>query len=119
MILLVEDDDEIREGLEELLTSEGYRVTSAPNGRAGLDQLRKPGDWDLVLLDLMMPVMDGWAFRREQLKDAALARVPVVLMTGASDSKDAGSALGVTAVVAKPFDLGLLLGTVSRHARPG
>ena len=64
----------------------------------------------------MMPGMDGWAFRREQLKDAALAKVPVVLMTGAADPDDAARALGVSAVLKKPFDLLQLLDILAKLA---
>ncbi len=81
-LLLVDDDERVREALVALLEAQGYPVVGAANGREALDVLRvrglRPG---LILLDLMMPVMDGWQFRAAQLADAELATVPVVVFS--------------------------------------
>src|ERR1700679_2088809 len=81
-ILIVEDDQGIRETLVEILDSEGYIVLSASNGLEALQVLRstavKP---DLILLDLMMPVMDGLSFKAQSSQDPSLAKIPVVIMS--------------------------------------
>ncbi|MCO5168428.1 MAG: response regulator [Planctomycetes bacterium] len=118
-LLLVEDDADIREVLAELLVDEGYEVETAPDGRAALEALRRRAGWGLVLLDLMMPVMDGWAFRRAQLDDPALAAIPVVVLSGAADLPRTASALGLAEAVQKPFELEALLAAIRRHARQG
>jgi CheY-like chemotaxis protein len=88
-ILIVDDDPDIRAALSELLESEGYEVTSAANGAAALAQLRGEGAKPCaILLDLMMPYMNGWEFRAEQLRDPELRDIPIVLLT-ASGYNDA------------------------------
>src|SRR5690606_10740757 len=90
-ILIVEDDPEIREALVELLESEGYWVDCKINGQDALDYLqeeaspRGKGLPSIILLDLMMPVMDGWRFRAEQQKDPVLNQVPIVVMSADSN----------------------------------
>jgi CheY-like chemotaxis protein len=118
-LLLVEDDADIREDLADLLVEEGFEVETAADGRAGLEALRRRGGWSLVLLDLMMPVMDGWAFRRAQLNDPALAGIPVLLLSGAADLRSSAATLGAAAAIQKPFQLDALLGAIRRHAAPG
>ena len=80
-ILLVEDELSIRLILEDVLIEEGYQVIGAHNGRDALDLLHSGVHPQLILLDLMMPVLDGWRFRQEQLRDPALADIPVVVIT--------------------------------------
>jgi len=80
-ILVVDDDPDIRTALSELLESEGYEVMGAANGAAALAQLRAGARPCAILLDLMMPFMNGWEFRAEQLRDPALREIPVVLLT--------------------------------------
>src|ERR1044071_1184503 len=77
MILVVEDDSAIREVLTDVLESEGYQVLNAANGREAIQLLRSSTLPCLILLDLMMPVMNGWQFRDEQRQDPLLAPVPV------------------------------------------
>jgi CheY-like chemotaxis protein len=113
-ILLVEDDADIRTSLADILTDEGYRVRTAANGSEALQQLRerdtpRPA---LILLDLMMPVMDGWKMREEMLKDSALASIPVVVLSGVIDLGHQATALGAAAYITKPFELGSLVNTV-------
>src|ERR1043166_6147962 len=83
-ILVVEDDPDVREALVLLLEREGYAVTSVNNGQEALEQLRATPS-ALILLDLMLPVMDGFEFRVHQLQDPALARVPVIVLSGGGD----------------------------------
>jgi CheY-like chemotaxis protein len=117
-ILVVEDDSDIREDLAELLRDQGYRVITAGNGAEALEQLRSQLTPCLILLDLMMPVMDGWEFRRRMLADDRLARVPTVLLTGAADPQDHAVNLNVADVMTKPIRLDRLYATVDRYCYP-
>ncbi|MBI2391967.1 MAG: response regulator [Deltaproteobacteria bacterium] len=107
-VLVVEDDEGIREALCDLLETEGFDVVSAVHGRDALDKLKNSGPQpDVILLDLMMPVMDGWAFRAEQQSDPALAEIPVVVIT-ASRQADLAT-LNPRAFLKKPIDFDELL----------
>jgi CheY-like chemotaxis protein len=117
-ILLVEDDSSIREELGGLLRDEGYDVVACPNGSEALALLRRIDRPCVILLDLMMPVMNGWEFRAQQCADAALARIPVVLLTGVSDGEAQAAALGLPCLM-KPFEFGPLLSAVHRHCGAG
>ena len=85
-VLIVDDDSAVRTALKELFETEGYAVAVASNGRAALNHLGAGLRPCVVLLDLMMPVMDGWDFRTEQLKDPALKEIPVFIITAAGFS---------------------------------
>ena len=85
-VLIVDDDSAVRAALKELFETEGYTVVLAANGRAALKRLMEGFRPSVVLLDLMMPVMDGWDFRTEQLKDPALKDIPVFILTAAGFS---------------------------------
>lgn len=82
-ILLVEDDPELRAMVTELLESDGYEVRAVDNGQVALDVLQDGKGWRpaVILLDLMMPVLDGLEFRKRQLADDAIANIPVIVMT--------------------------------------
>jgi CheY-like chemotaxis protein len=114
-ILVVEDDSDIREDLAELLRDQGYRVTTAANGIEALEHLRAELLPCLILLDLMMPVMDGWELRRQLMADERLASVPIVLLTGASDPEDHARTLSVADVMTKPIRLERLYATIERY----
>src|SRR5262245_11585058 len=105
-VLLVEDDEDIRLDLAALLVEEGFSVTCAAHGGEALSLLRTGPKPDVILLDLMMPTMDGWAFRAAQLADAALAPVPVLLLTASGG--DPTRALGAVGCIRKPINLDLL-----------
>jgi CheY-like chemotaxis protein len=107
-ILLVEDDEDFRIGLAELLRSEGYLVTCAANGLEALNYLRSGEKPNVVLLDLMMPVMSGWDFRAKMLEESALASIPVILLSAAVSGSDAAS-LRASAFLHKPFQMQNLL----------
>ena len=82
-VLVVDDDDDIRDSIGSLLELEGHQVVCAANGRDALEAIRDRGRPCLILLDLMMPVMDGAEFRTRQLADPTMADIPVVLITAA------------------------------------
>ena len=113
-ILLVEDDFSIRETLKYVLESEGYVVSTASNGREGLEFLRAATAPHLVLLDFLMPVMGGAQFLRELRADPALAPTPVVIVSATLDELGDHPA---KALVKKPIDLDQLLRAVERYAR--
>jgi CheY-like chemotaxis protein len=117
-IMIVEDDSDIREDLAELLRDQGYRVTTARNGAEALEQLRAELMPCLILLDLMMPVMDGWEFRRRMLADDRLAGVPTVLLTGVADPEEHALTLNANDVMTKPIRLKRLYATVDRYCDP-
>jgi signal transduction histidine kinase len=111
-LLVVEDDVDIREALDGLLTMEGFRVTGCSNGREALDWLRASPKPDLILLDLMMPVMDGWQFRVAQKDDPELATIPVLALSADSTAKAA--AIDAEAYLKKPVDYDTLIATIDR-----
>ena len=117
-VLLIEDDPTIRQEIVDLLVEEGYLVDTAENGKEGLARLRTTAPPCVILLDLMMPVMDGWTFRAEQLKESDLARIPVVVISGAGISLHQTAGLGVTAYLAKPFSIQKLLITLASCCPP-
>src|SRR5947209_15643436 len=110
-ILLVEDDRVTRQAMTMLLESAGYQVVSAANGREALDYLHHTKPPKLILLDLAMPVMDGWQFRCRQKADPSLAKIPVVMVSGAS-KRTIGDA---TTFLQKPIEFDSLLDTVRRY----
>ena len=110
-ILLVEDDDILRGAMRLVLEWEGYRVACAGDGRQALDFLRAGGRPSLILLDVMLPGLDGWQFRRQQRRDPDLAKVPVVVVS----ALDAADCPDAAAHVRKPFAAEELLDAVRRH----
>jgi CheY-like chemotaxis protein len=106
-VLVVDDDDAIREVIAEVLRDEGYEVACAGNGEQALTELRRPHHPDLVLLDLMMPVMSGWELLELLQASTDLSQIPVVVVS-------AMTAPGACEHLTKPIDLESLLATVSR-----
>ncbi|MFP2906654.1 response regulator [Pyxidicoccus sp. 3LFB2] len=109
-ILVVEDDRYIRESIQELLVDEGYTVVCAENGAqalAALEAMRQPPD--LILLDLMMPVKDGFEFRAAQRADARFADIPVVVMSADPQLESRRGVLEARAYLRKPVDIDQLL----------
>jgi len=112
-VLIVEDDDDLREMMAQLLSLEGFQAAAVANGREALDYLREEDAPGVILLDLMMPVMDGWEFRRRQQADPALAAVPVIVLS-ALDQSRAGD-VAADAVLKKPLDFDRLLALVRSY----
>jgi CheY-like chemotaxis protein len=117
-ILIIEDDAATREALIDVLTLSGYQAVGAANGVEALDLLRRPPHPGLVLLDLMMPVMNGMDFRARQLADPELAKLPVVVLS-AVDARSAGDLGEPAAFLRKPVELDRLLDTVARFVDGG
>jgi CheY-like chemotaxis protein len=114
-ILLVEDDDDIRETLADLLRSRGYAVTAVTNGRDAIEWLKRSAAPCLIILDLMLPIMDGWEFRAQQMTDPSLAAIPVIVLSGISDAKQHAVNLRAVDYLPKPIDLDRLYKTVEQH----
>ena len=114
-VLVVDDDRDLREALCEVLVDAGYQVSSAGNGLEALRQLADAAVLpDLVLLDVMMPIMDGYTFRQVQLADPRLATLPTIaLSAGPFDSRL--QAMRLAAWIPKPVSVGQLVGAVERH----
>ena len=112
-VLVVDDDEQLRYVLRETMTEDGYEVEAASNGREALAIIQR---WqpDLIVLDLMMPVMDGETFRQEQQRLGLAEQVPVVVLSAAREMRGIAERVGAAASVPKPFDLDDLLATVGR-----
>jgi len=112
LILVVDDDFELRESLCAALEEEGFAVAGAGNGREALDYLRRESrsqhSPSVVLLDLMMPVMNGWEFRAEQRRDPAIASIPVVILSAFARATDE-ELRDVETFLRKPVDMPTLL----------
>jgi two-component system, chemotaxis family, chemotaxis protein CheY len=117
-ILVVEDDEAIRGLVSDVLRDDGYQVREASNGIEALEQLRA-GKPDLIVLDLMMPVMDGWAFVEECRINKYCTEVPIIVTSASHDLPRTAERLrdfGVRTCLAKPFDVDGLLALVERYA---
>ena len=114
-ILIVEDDADLREMMAQLLLLEGFTAQAVSNGREALDYLRRSDAPQVILLDLMMPVMDGWEFRREVQRNPKVANVPVIVLS-ALDQNRAGY-IGEVAFLKKPLDFDRLLDLVRQYCR--
>ncbi len=114
-ILVVEDDTATREALGMILADHGFRVLAAANGQEALDHLRAPPLPHLILLDLMMPIMDGWQFRREQVRNAGLSAIPVVILSADGNVQQKAASLQATAFLQKPVEPELLLEVARRY----
>jgi signal transduction histidine kinase len=110
--LIVEDDAAIREAIADVLRSDGYEASSCVHGREALEYLRRAPHPDVIVLDLMMPVMDGWQFRVEQRKDPNLATIPVIALS--ADGTPKAAAVDADAYLKKPVSAATLLNTVDR-----
>jgi len=111
VVLVVDDDNELRDILGVLLTNEGYEMVGCPDGVDALQKLKAGARPSLILLDLMMPRMDGRRFRELQRQEPALAHIPTVLMT-ASRNVDG---IPADAVIFKPLEFDQLLNIVRHH----
>lgn len=111
-LLIIEDDPYINESLQELMEMEGYQVSSAKNGKEGLDYLLKSESNELphiIMLDLMMPIMDGFMFRQEQAKHEKISDIPVMVMTAHGNSEQLQDQVRAQAFIKKPLDINQIL----------
>jgi len=102
-VLIVEDDLDIREGVVELVREHGFETLEAANGQEALERLRERSDVQMIVLDMMMPIMDGATFRQQQLADPSLAAIPFILLTATVNCSFIATALGASACLRKPF----------------
>ena len=116
-IFIVEDDVDTREMLGRFLELEGYDVETASNGRQALERLGTGVRACVIVLDLMMPVMDGWQFRREQVQNEELADIPVIVVSAAG--RERLQQIEADAYLPKPVDLDELLKQISQFCKPG
>jgi|SRR5450432_1274120 CheY-like chemotaxis protein len=115
-VMLVDDDDDMRDVLATLLEEQHYDVVQAANGAEALRLLENgKGNCNVILLDLMMPVMNGWDFRLHQRQSPALSKIPVVLMSSGAQIAFAVGGMDVAAYVSKPVEIADLIDKVQRH----
>jgi chemosensory pili system protein ChpA (sensor histidine kinase/response regulator) len=113
LVAIIEDDSEFRNMLRELLEEERYRVVAVSNGAEALERLKGDAIPNVILLDVSMPVMDGFDFLRFRNEDPELAAVPVVLVTNAKPHER--PTVGVNDVVRKPIDIDEILFAIKRY----
>lgn len=111
-VMVVDDDDAIREALQDVLTDEGYDVIGASDGQEALECLNREKRPSAILVDLWMPVMDGWKFLDALLADSRFSRIPLVVLTAARDQR--ARELCVAEVLTKPVQLHQVLGVLER-----
>ncbi len=116
-VLVVEDDFDLRDALVPILEYEGHRVVSAASGKEALEQLQTMPTPSVILLDLMMPGMSGEEFRAEQLRNPALASIPVVVLSAHPSAEERANQIGAAGCVKKPFEVETLLEQVKRNSR--
>lgn len=114
-VLVVEDDADIRDAMTGILESNGYSVCAASDGAEALAQLQAGSKPCMILLDLMMPIMDGWTFCQERQKDASLAEIPVVVVSAVTRQDPRNAGLRAVDHLSKPLNVDELLATVARH----
>jgi CheY-like chemotaxis protein len=114
-VLVVDDDREIREGLVELLEDHGCSAVGAANGLQAMEVLLTKGHTCLIFLDLAMPVMDGNAFREEQVKREELKDIPVVLISAFGNLRNHSKAMQVDEYMQKPLDAAHVLDVARRY----
>jgi CheY-like chemotaxis protein len=113
-VLIIEDDDDLRNVVTETLTRAGFHCIGARDGEAALALLAEELEPCVILLDLLMPRMSGWEFRRRQLADVRWAHLPVVVMSATETLEQA--AIHADGILQKPLSFAALLATVNRYA---
>jgi CheY-like chemotaxis protein len=117
IVLVVDDDDLVREAIANLLRAKGYGVSTCENGRQALELLRG-GHWpNLIVLDLLMPHMNGWEFRAAQLRDSAWAQIPVITLS--ADRSAQAMSIAAEACLAKPIDADQFLSAIEQALEVG
>jgi CheY-like chemotaxis protein len=110
-VMIVEDDRDTREMLGRFLELEGFDVRTAANGQLAFDALQANEEPCVIILDLMMPVMNGWQFRERQVRDPRFSRIPVVVVTAAGPREEIPS-ITADGWLSKPVDFDRLLATI-------
>lgn len=115
-ILVVDDSVDNQNLLKLLLQSTGFQVKCASNGMEALDLLRELNTFpDLILLDLQMPLMDGYEFRKEQKMNLKIKNIPVIIMSGSEDTANFENLLAPAGILAKPLNIATILDTISKY----
>jgi CheY-like chemotaxis protein len=118
-VLVVEDDTDLRESLSQALRDQGFGVNVASNGQEALDLLRAGARPAVILLDLMMPVLNGWELRDALRRDPVLAGIPqLVISAYVDETEQAVLALPPDDCIRKPFHLRILIDAIERHCQP-
>lgn len=111
-ILLIDDEPDLRECIAELLEGEGYSVTQAENGKTALDLLKSGHTPKVIVLDYMMPVMDGKTFCEHAVKDNHINAIPIILLTAANVPPETTATMQVASQLEKPIDIDKFLKAV-------
>lgn len=114
-VLVIEDDEDVRSVICDVLEDSGYIATGARNGQQAIEMLESGLRPQLIVLDLTMPIMDGWSFRHWQLRESAVASIPVLLLSAIRNLGAEADELAPVGVIEKPVDLDALLDAVARH----
>jgi two-component system, chemotaxis family, chemotaxis protein CheY len=114
---VVDDDPDILEALSEILEAEGFEIRRARNGKEALDRL-EPDPPQLILLDLMMPVMDGWEFAQRMRQRPSVSSIPLIVLSADRNVGSKAVDIGAVGHLAKPFELNDLLDMVRRALEP-
>jgi two-component system chemotaxis response regulator CheY len=115
-LLVVDDDTDLREALEEVLRDAGFTVLAASNGREALEVLARARPLpSLVLLDMMMPVLDGLGFAKEMLAVPEWKHIPIVIFSASAGNAAMAQEAGASAYLRKPVDVEVLVDTVGQH----
>lgn len=114
-VCVIDDDEDIREAMRMILEMKGYEVLEADDGASALEQLHVHRHPCVILLDLMMPGMNGWEFRERQRSDPDLASIPVIILSGVHDLAARAREIGAADQLQKPVDLARLLDAISRQ----
>jgi CheY-like chemotaxis protein len=114
-VLVIDDDHDIRDLVVFYLNTNGYQATGASNGEEAIAHLQAAAHTDLIILDLMMPIMDAWEFRNMQQQDPAIGQIPVVLISATDEVSYEVEPLAAAGFIRKPIDFNHLLATVEQH----
>ena len=114
-ILIVEDDEDLRDSLAELFEERGYAVVAAQNGQDALNRLVAGLVPCLILLDLMLPIVSGWEFRNQQLADPRFAQIPIIILSGIHNLRSEAQRLQAVAFVPKPLDFDRLFKAIDQY----
>jgi len=119
-VMVIDDDADVRDSLIDWLSNNGYQVSAASNGREALRLLRSGvAAPDAILLDMMMPIMDGLSFRWEQLADPALAPIPVIILSAQGHCHEVAAELNTAGCIKKPCQPEALVQALARVCHTG